>query len=288
MGTRYDIRGLPQQDGSFVLSVKDIHNLNSNFVQLSQEVFGSSNFSKSIDDKIQNITVRITRQEEIVGAITGDTTLTPVIQICEGGIYNIGVGQEFVSVSGVLGTILKGKRYLTNPLTLNIHGTHNEDFVLDGFTGNGFIEIKFMTGAILNGNIRSLYNTVPISIIGQNETTYTRINGTIENKGSARVQAKHLNLKSTGTDAIKSIDGGIIEVALCDILTTQYGFTSENGSTIICRDVRGNTNNTFRALNGGEIKVTGIRPLHSVENLVKIGGFFVDDGGATSPSTITP
>ena len=45
---RHDIRGLKIQDGTYTLTAKDIYNLNDNFIQLSQEVFGTSSFTRKV------------------------------------------------------------------------------------------------------------------------------------------------------------------------------------------------------------------------------------------------
>ena len=53
---RHDIRGLKLSDGTYSLTSKDVYNLNDNFIQLSQEVFGNSNFSKGIEKVVKKNT----------------------------------------------------------------------------------------------------------------------------------------------------------------------------------------------------------------------------------------
>jgi len=67
---RHDIRGLKLSDGTYSLTSKDVYNLNDNFIQLSQEVFGNSNFTKKIEKQvlknvkdIEAITYRVTDAE---------------------------------------------------------------------------------------------------------------------------------------------------------------------------------------------------------------------------------
>ena len=60
---RHDIRGLKLSDGTYAFTSKDVYNLNDNFIQLSQEVFGNSNFSKNMDKRIK-------KAENDINAIT--------------------------------------------------------------------------------------------------------------------------------------------------------------------------------------------------------------------------
>ncbi len=64
---RHDIRGLKLPDGNYVFAAKDVHNLNSNFIQLSQEIFGNSDFTKKVEKRVEEVEeglVRVTETAE--------------------------------------------------------------------------------------------------------------------------------------------------------------------------------------------------------------------------------
>lgn len=71
---RHDIRGLKLSDGTYVFSSKDVYNLNDNFIQLSQEVFGNSNFSKDLGKQVKKNTASIEAITSTVGDLEADYT----------------------------------------------------------------------------------------------------------------------------------------------------------------------------------------------------------------------
>ena len=52
---RHDIRGTKLPDGSYALTAKDVYNVNDNFMQISQEVFGTSNFTRKVEKRIEKV-----------------------------------------------------------------------------------------------------------------------------------------------------------------------------------------------------------------------------------------
>ena len=71
---RHDIRGLKLSDGTYSLTSKDVYNLNDNFIQLSQEVFGNSNFSKDLGKQVKKNTASIEAITSTVGDLEADYT----------------------------------------------------------------------------------------------------------------------------------------------------------------------------------------------------------------------
>lgn len=69
---RHDIRGLKLSDGTYSLTSKDVYNLNDNFIQLSQEVFGNSNFSKDLGKQVKKNTASIEAITSTVGNLEAD------------------------------------------------------------------------------------------------------------------------------------------------------------------------------------------------------------------------
>lgn len=67
---RHDIRGLKLSDGTYSLTSKDVYNLNDNFIQLSQEVFGNSNFSKGIEKVVKKNTEDIENIKQTADSLT--------------------------------------------------------------------------------------------------------------------------------------------------------------------------------------------------------------------------
>lgn len=67
---RHDIRGQKQPDGSYVLTSKDVYNLNDNFMQVSREVFGNSNFSKGIEKVVKKNTEDIENIKQTADSLT--------------------------------------------------------------------------------------------------------------------------------------------------------------------------------------------------------------------------
>ena len=63
---RHDIRGLKLSDGTYSLTSKDVYNLNDNFIQLSQEIFGNSNFTRKIEKRVADVEEEIVLIEESV------------------------------------------------------------------------------------------------------------------------------------------------------------------------------------------------------------------------------
>ena len=60
---RYDIKGT---------TPRDIYNINSNFMQLSQEIFGNSDFTKTVEKQVKKNTESIEAVKITVGDLEGN------------------------------------------------------------------------------------------------------------------------------------------------------------------------------------------------------------------------
>lgn len=69
---RHDIRGLKLPDGTYVLSAKDVYNINDNDMQLSQEVFGNSSFTKKMDKRVKIVEDNLEGIVTTVGDLDGN------------------------------------------------------------------------------------------------------------------------------------------------------------------------------------------------------------------------
>lgn len=61
---RHDIRGVKKEDGSYALTAKDIYNINDNNMQISQQAFGTSDFTKKVEKRVEK------NEEDIVELIS--------------------------------------------------------------------------------------------------------------------------------------------------------------------------------------------------------------------------
>ncbi len=75
---RHDIRGKKLDDGSYSLPSKDVYNLNDNFIQLSKEIYGNSDFTGKIQKQVKKVATSVSALETTVGDL--DTNYTAIRQ----------------------------------------------------------------------------------------------------------------------------------------------------------------------------------------------------------------
>lgn len=102
---RHDIRGIKQVDGNYALAPKDVYNLNDNFIQISQQVFGNANFDKSISEKVKKNTedIEVISQKADALEINFNSIKLGAGNLIKNGRGNFGTSSW---VSGYAGTVL--------------------------------------------------------------------------------------------------------------------------------------------------------------------------------------
>ena len=98
---RHDIRGLKLSDGTYSLTSKDVYNLNDNFIQLSQEVFGNSDFSRKVEKRVTEAEEDIVELESSVDGITISINTTTHSFTADGYVLKDNNGEALMTPNGV-------------------------------------------------------------------------------------------------------------------------------------------------------------------------------------------
>lgn len=69
---RHDIRGIELPDGTYAMTSRDIYHINDNFIQLSKEIFGNSDFTGKLKKQVDTNTGNIEGILNTVGNLEGD------------------------------------------------------------------------------------------------------------------------------------------------------------------------------------------------------------------------
>jgi len=227
------------------------------------------------------------------------TSLDLINTINESVTLNVGSGQTYSSVSQAINSAFgPNKRILRNNsvITIRIHGTVNENVILEGFQGNGGIDVHLQSGAKLRGYFMARNNTVGIQLHGYNSGSWSAIDAPegipIYNDGSAYLDIYYLNVKGAGVDhGILGEHAGRTKIQECDISGVVNCIVSSLGHDIRSLTTKGNGSYIGAlAIGGGVLYITGSYPVGGSYGYGTGGGFIHGDaiGTATASSYNVP
>lgn len=239
------------------------------------------------------------------GAVTPNLQATNITGNVENTIDTttlaIGTGYAYSTITSALAS-LGNKKLLNGTLTLNLYGAISDIAVIDKFKGKGGVDLRFQSGAVLNGalEVNDCSCRVGVQSVGATRGTIKRTSSAhyapLNLLGNNFVYVADLNLDGNGGSyGINCYAGHKGMITGCDIVNAAQGIRVNSGSVVSVLNCKGNVSDTgLYAILGGVIFAYGTIPNGISNGTFKSSGFIIAEGTLTetnssySPPASTP
>lgn len=246
-------------------------------IDLANKTIRIGSGAESVHTDLQYNGMQIKDGEKLVAAFGESGAVIPIFEadefdcpviagvINQSATYSVGSGQTYPSVGYVLQTVLKNRKILNNAiLTFEINGTLNEMINIKGYSGSGGIILKFMSGAVLNGNITADDNTLRTYILcysGMGLIKRTSTEPIIVNNCYVDIYSINIDCGPSGGAGILGSNGAFVTCNNVDIANANWCIIMDYSATGRFRNTRGNAvSSGLVAQNGAVIHTWGTSP----------------------------